>query len=203
MSRFFRGFFANDAKFPDSQHETRGRLAFSAPTLCDANQKVTDAAEESILASDVFYPDDDKRKLGLAKSPGVPYPSKMTVGRAKKELRDVIKNVDVTRITERLVVMGIPWKNRSSKAAKRNNAKEVAQFLQERYRGKFMLFDVNGGESDYDSKEFHGQIVKFFEGTGDGCAPCLTFVVPLTRFSAWIHQMSQFCIVMTVCNGVG
>jgi hypothetical protein len=188
MSSFLRSLFTNpDAETPrksfenilSEPQEERGRQIASAPNLAHesspkrvAQAFETQTLDETLLGFDVFYPD-DKREVGMALSPSVPYPSKLCVTRAKTELREVIKNVDVTRITERLIVMGMPWKNRSSKAAKRNNVKEVAWFLQERYRGKFMVFDVNGVGGTYDSKEVHNQIVDFFpdDASGTGCVP--------------------------------
>jgi len=73
--------------------------------------------------------------------------------------QSIKNNLDITRITDRLLVMGSVWKNITEKRSARNNIDEVAYFIKTRYQRKFMIWNLSDGTYDY--SKFDNQVVSF------------------------------------------
>ncbi|TPX32548.1 hypothetical protein SmJEL517_g04398 [Synchytrium microbalum] len=75
---------------------------------------------------------------------------------------DLLQNLDVTRITNRVLACGLPWKNRSEKKSRRNNVEELGVFLTARYGKKYMVWNLAGDTSPgYDPAPLDNQVVSF------------------------------------------
>ncbi|TPX46130.1 hypothetical protein SeMB42_g00757 [Synchytrium endobioticum] len=75
---------------------------------------------------------------------------------------DLLQTLDITRITNRVLACGLPWKNRSEKGSRRNNVQELGVFLTARYGKKYMLWNLAGDQSPgYDPAPLDNQVVTF------------------------------------------
>lgn len=59
-------------------------------------------------------------------------------------LDQLFGGLDLTRLTEKFMLMGLPWKHRTEKRSHRNNINDLAQLLNSRFKRRFMLFDLSG-----------------------------------------------------------
>lgn len=73
--------------------------------------------------------------------------------------QSIKNNLDITRITDRLVVMGSVWKNITEKRSARNNIDEISYFIKARYQKKFMIWNLSDGTYDY--SKFDNQVISF------------------------------------------
>ena len=61
-----------------------------------------------------------------------------------QELDDVMHNLDVTRLSSRLLLMGMLWKHRSEKRSHRINVDELSKVLNGRYKRRYLIWDLSG-----------------------------------------------------------
>ena len=54
-------------------------------------------------------------------------------------------DVDMQAITDRLLCMGRPWENRTSKESRRNNVYDISAVLNKRYDDLYLVFNLSNG----------------------------------------------------------
>ena len=71
--------------------------------------------------------------------------------------------LDLTRITNRIIASGLPWKKKTERASHRNNIDDLSKFLDTRFDKKYMIWNLAGDTAigDYDPLPFHNQIASF------------------------------------------
>ena len=62
-------------------------------------------------------------------------------------------DVDMQLVTDRLICMGLPWANRTSKASRRNNVADISFVLNKYYQDLYLVFNLSNGKV-YDLKPF-------------------------------------------------
>ncbi|KAJ3118312.1 hypothetical protein HDU96_002469 [Phlyctochytrium bullatum] len=77
--------------------------------------------------------------------------------------RKMASALDLTRITNRILAAGLPWKNRTDRKGHRNNAEDLALFLNTRFRNRYMIWNLaaDTSQGDYDTTPFANQVVGF------------------------------------------
>ena len=63
--------------------------------------------------------------------------------------RKLAEGLDITRITNRIIAMGMCWRQRTEKKSHRNNIDDLARFLNTRHPGKYMIWNL-AGESSFE-----------------------------------------------------
>jgi hypothetical protein len=58
-------------------------------------------------------------------------------------LTDLANQLDILHISQRLVVMGMPWKSRTEKRIHRNQIDHIATFIDLTYRNRYMIFNLS------------------------------------------------------------
>jgi hypothetical protein len=120
---------------------SRGNVdnASSSPTLDSPKSQFN---ELSLLARDPFFP--SSLKL-------IEFPNKESflfgsrphlISQNDQKIRNIIKTVDFTRITNRIILGGLFWGNPSSKKNKRINIDDGATFLKTRFKNSFMIWNL-------------------------------------------------------------
>ena len=98
--------------------------------------------ELSLLTRDPFFP----TSLKL-----IEFPNKKSflfgarpplISHDDEKLRNIISTVDFTRITNRIILGGMFWKNKSTKRHRRNNIDDGATFLKARFKDSFMIWNL-------------------------------------------------------------
>ncbi|KAI3651252.1 hypothetical protein MP228_004733 [Amoeboaphelidium protococcarum] len=79
--------------------------------------------------------------------------------------------LDFTKIVDRLYVCGQPWKRRTEKGSRRNNVNELGQYLNSKFKNRYLLFDIciqndntsaAGTQSpQFQTEIFNHQVVRF------------------------------------------
>ena len=69
-------------------------------------------------------------------------------------------DVDMQAITDRLLCMGRPWENRTSKESRRNNVYDISAFLNKSYYYLYLVFNLSNGRV-YPLKPFNYQVLQF------------------------------------------
>jgi hypothetical protein len=106
--------------------------------------------EQGLISDDPYYQDNARR---------------VTSGHLSPQLVRISQSLNITRITNRLISIGMPTNSPSD--GRRNNVKELAEFLQSRYHDCYMIWNLTGcfddSEEDvsYDTAPFHNQIINF------------------------------------------
>lgn len=77
--------------------------------------------------------------------------------RSKSRLNDL----DINRISDRLIVSGMFWNNRTERMSFRNNIEQAAEFLKQKYSHYFMVYNLAASSSSYDTSIFDHQVVQF------------------------------------------
>jgi hypothetical protein len=102
--------------------------------------------EQSLLTKDAYFNDG----AFLPSFPGNPTflygttPPGMLLGQEADKIKRVIASVDITRITNRLVLCGLFWKEKSDKFSKRNNIVDGSHFLNTRFKDKYIVWNLAG-----------------------------------------------------------
>lgn len=98
--------------------------------------------ELSLLARDPFFP--SSLKL-------IEFPNKNSflfgsrpplISQSDQKIKNIIKTVDFTRVTNRIILGGLFWDNPSSKKHKRTNISDGATFLKTRFKDSFMIWNL-------------------------------------------------------------
>ena len=58
------------------------------------------------------------------------------------KFRKIVNDLDVTRITNRLVACGLPWRQRTERGSRRNNVEDLARFLNFRYPDRYLIWNL-------------------------------------------------------------
>jgi hypothetical protein len=83
--------------------------------------------------------------------------STLSLKNAKQE-----NELDITRITDRILAMGMCWKNRTERKSCRNNTDEAAHYLSATFGRHYMIWNLSPpSQSSYDASLFNNQIVRF------------------------------------------
>jgi hypothetical protein len=94
-----------------------------------------------LLTYDEFFPENNALPL-YRKAPGIgPAPVKLS---PYSKVKHKIPQLDITRITNRIIVCGLPWDNSNDRLQHRINSLDLATFLNERYNDKYLLFNLAG-----------------------------------------------------------
>ncbi|KAI8915617.1 hypothetical protein EDD86DRAFT_196458 [Gorgonomyces haynaldii] len=77
------------------------------------------------------------------------------------ELSVIFKQLDIVRITNRIIVCGTPIKGKTDASLHMNNIADLALFLNTRYGNKYLIWNLSADSSQglYDTKPFRGQVV--------------------------------------------
>ncbi|KNE71444.1 hypothetical protein AMAG_20356 [Allomyces macrogynus ATCC 38327] len=97
-----------------------------------------------------------KRAVGVAEAMAA---QNAMAGQSADFLR-ILTELDIARITPRVIACGLPWRNRSERASQRNNMHDLARFLDLRYKSRYLVFNL-AEAINYDVSVFHQQIVHF------------------------------------------
>ncbi|KAJ3146226.1 hypothetical protein HDU89_006367 [Geranomyces variabilis] len=73
------------------------------------------------------------------------------------------RRLDITRITDRVISAGMCWAQRTDKRVRRNNVGDLARFVNTRYPGRYMVWNLAADTSQgiYDITELGHQVVSF------------------------------------------
>ncbi|KAJ3315169.1 hypothetical protein HDV04_004310 [Boothiomyces sp. JEL0838] len=75
----------------------------------------------------------------------------------------VINKLDITRVTNRILVCGLPTRYASSKRGRTNNLKDLSYFLNTKYSDNYMLWNLaaDSSQAAYDCSAFNNQVQLF------------------------------------------
>ena len=115
---------------------------FNEDATSQDDQPSSQFNELSLLTRDPYFPTSLKliefphkeSFLFGAKPPPLP--------RDDERLRDIIRTVDFTRITNRIILGGLFWDKSSSKRQRRCNLEDSATFLKKRFKDNFMIWNL-------------------------------------------------------------
>lgn len=141
------------------QSQTNIALDGNEDFMSDANSMndgpISQFNELSLLTKDQFFP--SPLKL-------IEFPNKKSflfgtrpplIARDDEKLRNIIRTVDFTRITNRIILGGLFWKNQSSRKHRRNNIDEGAAFLKARFRNNYMIWNLASKSFFLRSREYY------------------------------------------------
>lgn len=118
--------------------------------------------------------------------------------------RRIITKLDLTRITDRVLALGMCWRQRSDKRSRRNNVDDLARFMNTRYPGRYMLWNLAGDTSQgaYDTAEFGNQVVSF--GLSKAYALNLRTILDICRsMHAWLSIDRKHVALVQCPTGLG
>lgn len=72
-------------------------------------------------------------------------------------MESALSELDITHVSQRIVVMGLPWKQRTEKRIHRNQIDHVAKYINSSYK-HYMVFNLSG---TYETAYFQHQVVTF------------------------------------------
>ena len=98
--------------------------------------------ELSLLTRDPFFPSPLKliefpKKKSFLFGTGPP-----PIPKTDEKLLNIIRTIDFTRITNRLILGGLFWKNESSRRHRRNNILDGSIFLKKRFNDNYMIWNL-------------------------------------------------------------
>lgn len=109
-------------------------------------------------------------------------------------------NLDITRISDRILVMGRCWTYRTDKAACRNNIEEIACFLNARYEKNYLIINLGSPDTKYDTVPFRNQAIAF--PISKILTPTVKTLFNVVRsISAWLQLNNANVIVIQCKNG--
>lgn len=167
---------------------------------------------DAYLENDLFYaPLEKQRRISITSLSGNSSPSKTQpyvqgdvvngVNGVPKlpedpDFRRIIYELDITRITNRIIVMGLPWRSRSEKKSHRNNVEDLSRFLNTRYKGKYMIWNLSDSLT-YDVTPFNSQVLSF-----DFSTITLKTIFDVVRsLHAWLSLSPTNVAVIHCSNG--
>jgi hypothetical protein len=125
--------------------------------------------------------------------------------KSQEEINPVIEklrklNLDITRISNRILVMGRCWTYRTDKAACRNNVEEIACFLNARYEKNYLIINLGSPDTKYDTVPFRNQAIAF--PISKILTPTVKTLFNVVRsISAWLQLNHANVIVIQCKNG--
>lgn len=136
---------SSNSSNPSSNHGQLTPTSISSPSVTP------------LVTKDDFFPDDLNTLPFPTRARDIPPPLP-----SDPEFSKISRELDITRITNRLIVSGLPWKNRSEIGSNRNSIEDLSRFLNVRYGNSYMIFNLVANESySYDTAFFNHQVVKF------------------------------------------
>ncbi|TPX56099.1 hypothetical protein PhCBS80983_g04792 [Powellomyces hirtus] len=109
-----------------------------------------------MLTHDDFFP--EPRPLPSPPASNLPPPLP-----TDESFLSLLGKIDITRITDRVISAGMCWAQRSDRRIRRNNINDLARFVNTRYPGRYMIWNLASDTSQgiYDTAEFGHQVVSF------------------------------------------
>lgn len=125
-----------------SQLKQELRASFGNDQIVEHMRLRNEFNEQSLLTRDPFFQD----SAFFPPFPGSPSFLYGTLPPAPKDSRllKLISQIDMTRITNRLIIAGLFWKEKTDKTSKRNNLGDGATFLNQRFGEKYMIWNLAG-----------------------------------------------------------
>ncbi|KAI9206006.1 uncharacterized protein BJ171DRAFT_580080 [Polychytrium aggregatum] len=118
--------------------------------------------------------------------------------------RRIMTGVDIIRITNRVLVMGLPWMYRSERTNRRNNIGDIAVFLNTRYGNNYMIWNLAGDTSQgqYDTEPFSNQVLEVNFSKAYHMS-IMTLLDICRSMHAWLSLDNSNVAVVHCTNGVG
>lgn len=166
--------------------------SFTAAVGFGPNQQLQDLLE---LSHDPYFPDQGPSKK-IQSFLKITDPSKPDL-----ILEKLTKlNLDLTRVSSRILVMGRCWNYRTDREACRNNVDEAACFLNARYEKSYLIFNFGSPDMKYDIDPFRNQVVSF------PVSKILTLTVKMLfdacrSITAWLRMSKDNVVVIQCKNG--
>ncbi|KAI8805430.1 hypothetical protein BJ742DRAFT_406709 [Cladochytrium replicatum] len=117
---------------------------------------------------------------------------------------NMAQTLDIVRITNRVIVCGLPWKFRTDKKTHHNDIDELASFLNTRYPKRYMVFNLAADSSQgaYDPAPFNNQMLTF--GLSKAYQLSLRTMFDICRcMHAWLALDNANVAVVHCANGLG
>ena len=108
----------------------------------------------------------------------------------------------MTRITNRLIISGLVWREKSDKLAKRNNVIDASTFLNYRFGSNYMIWNLAGSTSQgkFDFYHFSNQILSFTLSKPSLCT--LKLLLDAVRaIDAWFSLNDSYVAIIQDLNG--
>lgn len=165
---------------------------FTAAVGFGSNQQLQDLLE---LTPDPYFPDHGPTKK---------IQSFLKISDSSKPdlvLEKLTKlNLDLTRISNRILVMGRCWNYRTDREACRNNIEEAACFLNARYERSYLILNFGSPDMKYDISPFRNQVVSF------PVSKILALTVKMLfdacrSITAWLRMSKDNVVVIQCKNG--
>lgn len=147
---------------------------------------------------DPFFPERDHappKKLAFLK---VTEPPRQDSNNLPEKMAKL--NLDLTRISNRILVMGRCWNYRTDREANRNNLEESACFLNARYEKSYLIFNMSSTDLKYDLSPFKNQVVSF--PISKVLTPTIRTLFDACRcMSAWLRLDPENVVIVQCRNG--
>ncbi|KAI8912402.1 hypothetical protein BC831DRAFT_517331 [Entophlyctis helioformis] len=153
------------------------------------------AAASSASASTLYGPIDSPLVVGTRPPPPLP---------ADPNFLRIVRRLDIRRITNRVMAAGLPWKQRSDQRLHRNSIADLALFLNTRYAGRYMIWNLAGDTSQgsYDTLPFGNRIANF--PLSKAYHLNVKTIIDIARsMHAWLSLDPGNVAVVHCTNGVG
>ncbi|KAJ3276244.1 hypothetical protein HDV01_005692 [Terramyces sp. JEL0728] len=117
---------------------------------------------------------------------------------------NVINKLDITRITNRILVCGLPTRYASSKRNRTNNIKDLSYFLNTKYPNNYMIWNLaaDSSQAAYDCSVFDNQ-VQLFSLTKAYNFNVKNFLDIFQSIHAWLSLCPQNIAVLHCLDGIG
>lgn len=156
------------------------------------------------LKPDPFFPEKEQgtasKKLSFLKvsDPNATTPSTQREDLIVEQLTKL--NLDLTRISDRILVMGRCWMYRTDREACRNNIEEVACFLNARYEKNYLVFNFSSPDLRYDLAPFRNQVISY-PTSKLLMISVRTLFAACRAMSSWLRLHPQNVVVVQCKNG--
>lgn len=92
--------------------------------------------------------------------------------------------LDMTYISDEIFVAGYPWNRRTEKRIRRNNVDEMANYLNETYGDRYLIWNLSGTR-EYDTEPFENRVVNFPCGFVDFGTPTIDQLYRISYSLRW------------------
>ena len=117
-------------------------------------------------------------------------------GRRGPKLRAGGSKLDVSYVTPQICVVGFPWRGRTERRARRNNIDGLAEFIETRHPGRYMLWNLTAA-GGYDYVKFNNKVLDFECGFVDLGTPTIDQLFRLCySFHCWLKLHRQNVVVI-------
>ena len=113
-----------------------------------------------------------------------------------------LKQLDLTFLSQKLILLSQVWLHRSEKKSHRNNIHQVADFLYSKYEDNFLIFNLSSHEQDLMTRKFSRKVVHVVNKRHPWPI-ALEYLVQLCHaILAWIKISQDHVIVLHCPNGL-